>query len=247
MNDTAPPSSISLAQGARFVAALEKAGFNYHHAQLVIDELAIRQRVMDVFVDVKWVPLPDNPYLAGLDRLHSRLFNGLTPLSQEVEQHFRAYANIRPLLEQLTRKQITIIVLHYGLAEGVRWNLNEVADKLGLDRLGVVKALDKAVGFLLGHIEQYYFHTLWEQQAYDELPIEALGLTKQQCKMLHRVRYIDGMALPENSGHFRGTENVQDLLEFSVNDLLAVTSFGEATVDKIRTELTRHGLKLRGD
>lgn len=86
--------------------------------------------------DACFLPFPPRPNAEGLDSLIRGVLGARDELPapwQEVYDFFGSADGLEPLIESLTSREITLVVLRYGLSDGVRIATKDIARILGVN------------------------------------------------------------------------------------------------------------------
>lgn len=201
--------------------------------QRIIDNVEFRSQLTAMVNKASEFQLPETLHQDRVERLimHAGCKESRVELlDEEDRQLIERFANregLTLLLDGLPVRSAQMIMLRYGLDGREQWTQNQVAAKYSITRERARQIEVKTVQTMRRKVNALKVDAQVVRAG--EVSIEVLGLTIRPATCLYRAQI----------------HTVAELVTRTEDDLLAITNFGQSTLDEVVERLRFFGLKLK--
>jgi hypothetical protein len=235
-------SPVSIQQLAQAEALLRRGGVGPKHWKLLVDDVAVRNRVIRAMLvnqeDPPLVDISGEFDQGAMDRFVRHVFEshihwlelGYRYVDGQEPGDLATTETIKDLLEGLDSFHVAVAVLRSGFLDGKEIKASEVAKRLGVttDRVSHARA-EVTKHVRARQKSEYPLATFTRGDKPVDRSIEDLNLSVRSYNALIR----------------EGVRSIEDLTEKSADELLNIRNFGRGSLDEVQNILAEHGLGLR--
>lgn len=223
------PSKLFITAGAAF-QTLETSGVDVRSfLQRIIDDPEFRRNVamLTVHPAHEVLNLPDEPNSLGMERLFLALLGRFAVPVQEEQQHYRTSQGMLELFEHVNPRDAAIVIARFGLIDGQMRAAVEIGQKFHCSPKNIRRLEARGLSVMRRAVDRRRVGLQFIEAGVDT-PIEHLDLSDRAFNCLKRA----------------GINSLDQLTKKTVDDLLAITNFGQKSLDEVLLKLRDLDLRL---
>jgi hypothetical protein len=199
-------------------------------SHLIINDIAFRRQLAAFCLsnDERYMPgLPDQYHPQALASLIIQIVGH----SNYTSEYYDLFVEQLPsFTRHMVRRDLAIIVLRFGLADGISHTLDDLAEHFGVGRERIRQLESRALGRIFHALQKFErAAALGSFEGDLTMSVDILDLSERARYCLRRVQ-INTLA---------------ELCDRTEDDLLAITNFGQKSLDEVKAKLAELGLSLK--